>query len=226
MLDIGFPSPVMSAALRECGGQWSTIARSPEDARDFEACLASPVCCLEANGAIPFQAHAFDVAVIALDVLAAVEDKAFFLRECNRVLNTTGELVISTQFRQRFGIINLKRDSLEGGNSLFGHSLSESEIYKFMKPGFDVLGIAYFSNFFTELARMREEKLLAGGLEEEAVSAAMKWRYWFAGQLDFFAFLRRGHIATVHARRKRWRERSVPMLADGRSMQEAVFMKD
>ena len=224
MLDIGFPSPIMSAALREAGGQWCTIARSPEDAQDFAAFLSAPVCCLESDGAIPFDAHSFDLIVVALDILAAIEDKELFLRECNRVLKTSGELIISTQFRQRFSLVNLLRNRLaERTDSLFGHSLSEAEIYKFMKPGFDVLGITYFSSFFTELARLHEEKLLAAGNEEEIVCAAMKWKYWVAGQLDFFTMWLRGHVATVRGRRKRWRDRNVPVLADGRTMQEAVL---
>ena len=41
LLDIGLPSPVMSALLRENGGAWATIARSPENAEEASAFLAA-----------------------------------------------------------------------------------------------------------------------------------------------------------------------------------------
>jgi hypothetical protein len=44
--------------------------------------------------------------------------------------------------------------------------------------------------------------------------------------LDFFTMWQRGYIATVRARRRRWRERSTPVLTDGRTIQEAVLMKE
>ena len=227
MLDIGFPSPVMSAALRKKGGAWCTIARSPEDALDAAQFLNSPVYCLEADGAIPFEAHSFDVVIVALDILAALGDTELFLRECNRVLKTSGELVISAQFRKKVNIINLIRNRIGGKyGGPIGHSLTEADIYRLMKPGFDVLGISYFCGFFTEITRTWEEKLIAEGQPEDFVSSTMRWKYWFAQQFDFFTMWARGYIATVRARRRRWRDRPVPVLTDGRTIQEAVIINE
>ena len=227
MLDIGFPSPVMSAALRSGGGAWCTIARSPEDATDYAQFLNAPVYCLEADGAIPFEAHSFDVVIVALDILAALGDTELFLRECNRVLKTSGELIISAQFRKKFNIVNVIRNRLAAKHGGFvGHSLTEADIYRLMKPGFDVLGISYYCGFFTELVRTWEVKLISEGQPEDLVCSTMRWKYWLAQQFDFFTMWVRGHIAIVRARRRRWRDRPVPVLADGRTIQEAVIIHE
>jgi len=227
MLDIGFPTPVMSAALRAKGGAWCTIARSPEDAQEFGQYLKSPVYCLGADGAIPFEPHTFDTIVVALDMLAALDDPEVFLRECNRVLKPMGELIFSAQFRKRMSLVSMLRSrvlSRHGG--VVGHSLTETDIYRWMKPGFDVLGISYFCGFFTELARVWEVKLTAEGQPEETIRSSMRWKYLLAQQLDFFTMWSRGYIAVARVRRRRWRERSTPVLADGRTIQEAVFLPE
>ena len=235
MLDIGFPSPVMSAALRARGASWSTIARSPEDAHEFARLVGSPAYCLGADGTIPFETHNFDTVVIALDIIAAFGDSEFFLRECNRVLKNTGEIILSAQFRKTMSLVNIMRERIarRSGDSSetppnipIAHSLTETEIYRLMKPGFDVLGITYHCSFFSELARLWEAKLIAEGRTEEEIAPMMRWKFHLAQQLDFFTRWNRGYIATVRARRRRWRERITPVLTDGRTIQEAVFIPD
>ena len=235
MLDIGFPSPVMSAALRNRGGTWSTIARSPEDAQEFARLTGSPAHCLGDDGTIPFETHTFDTVVVALDMIAAFGDSEFFLRECNRVLKSTGEIIVSAQFRKKMSLVNTMRERVAGRaddpagpprNIPIAHSLTETEIYRLMKPGFDVLGITYHCSFFSELARIMEAKLIAEGRSEEEIAPMMRWKFHLAQQLDFFTKWSRGYIATVRARRRRWRERITPVLNDGRTIQEAVFIPD
>ena len=227
MLDIGFPSPAMSAALRARGGTWSSIARSPEDAREFAQILNTPAYCLGSDGTIPFEAHSFDAVVVALDIIAVFPDPEPFLRECNRVLKSSGVIILSAQFRKKMSAVNSMRERIaRTPEDPVAHSLTENEIYRLMKPGFDVLGITYHSNFFTELARLWEMRLLSEGRPEEEVGAMMRWKFRLAQQLDFFTMWHRGYIATVRARRRRWRERSTPVLTDGRTIQEAVLIQD
>ena len=227
MLDIGFPTPVMSAALRKKGGTWCSIARSPEDAQVFAQHLGTPAYCLGADGSIPFEPHTFDVIVVALDIIAAFADPEPFLRECNRALKSSGELILSSQFRKKISAINSMRERIAvRPDDPVGHSLTETEIYRLMKPGFDVLGIVYHCSFFSELARLWEMKLLSEGHSEEETVSLMRWKYRLAQQLDFFTMWSRGYVATIRARRRRWRERNTPILTDGRTIQEAVFIKE
>ncbi len=224
MLDIGLPNPVMSAFLRENAGVWATIARSPEFAEEAAKFLDSEVVCLDANGAIPFESHSFDVVVVSLGMLTAMGDPEFFIKECNRVLKSAGELIISTQYRKSFSLINVLREGAQktiGG--IIGGSYTERGLFRFLKTGFDVISVDSYCGFFVELVRIHEYKLLMKGLEEDEVCAKVRLTYWLAEQLDFFTLWARGYVIVVHARRRQWRERATPVLADGRTIHEAVL---
>ena len=227
LLDIGLPSPVMSALLRENGGAWATIARSPENAEEASAFLGTDVVCLAANGEIPFDQHAFDVVVVSFEMLTAMADPAFFLKECNRILKSAGELIISTQYRKPFSFVNLLRGKAQDAlGGVIGGAYTERELFRFLKTGFDVITDDSFSHFFVELVRIHEYKLLMRGGDEDDVCAKVKWLYKLADQLDFFTKWARGFVMIVHARRRQWRERTLPVLADGRTIREAVLTRD
>lgn len=224
MLDIGMPNPVMSAFLRESGGVWATVARSPEFAEEASRFLESEVVCLDANGTIPFEQHSFDVVVVSLGMLAAMQDSEFFIRECNRVLKSAGQLIISTQYRKSFSFINVLRNRAQKSvGGMIGGGYTERGLFRFLKTGFDVISVDSYSGFFVEMIRVHEYQMLMAGMEEEEVSARVRLKYWFAEQLDFFTLWARGYVIIVHARRRQWRERATPVLADGRTIHEAVL---
>lgn len=226
MLDIGMPNPVMSALLRESGGTWVSVGRSPEMAEDASRLLEQEVGCLSSGGGIPFEQHAFDGVVVSLGMLGAMEDPEFFIKECNRVLKSGGELILSTQYKKTLSWVNLLRNrlyALVGG--VVGRSYNERSLFRFLKTGFDVISVDSYCGFFVELVRLQEYKLLMEGVPEDDVCAKLRWVYRVADQLDFFGLWARGHVLLVHARRRQWRERRTPILADGRTMREAVLMK-
>lgn len=227
MLDIGMPNPIMSALLRDSGGAWATIARSPEDAQEASQVLRAEVACLGAGGEIPFDQHSFDVVVVSLGMLTAMDDPLFFVKECNRVLKASGELIISTQFRKRFSLVNVLRRRAAGDDrkALVSRAYTERGLFSFLKTGFDVISESYFSRFFVELVRLREYGLVRGGADDETVCDDVGWRYKLADQLDFFTLWSKGYVITVHARRRQWRERTAPVLADGRTIHEAVLTR-
>ena len=224
MLDIGMPNPVMSALLRENGGVWATVARSPEYAEESAAFLGADVVCLGAGGEIPFDQHSFDVVVVSLGMLTAMEDPVFFIKECNRILKSAGELIVSTQYRKNLSLVNtLRRLADEASGGIIGGAYTERGLYSFVKTGFDVISVDSYSRFFVELVRIHEYNLVMRGIGEAEVCARVKWLYRLADQLDFFNMWTRGFVIIVHARRRQWRERTAPVLADGRSIREAVL---
>ena len=203
-LDVGMPNPAMSAALRRLGGVWRTAARSPEAAAEASAFLGdASVCCLAADGAIPFPGHSFDAIVVALDMLCAVPDALAFVRECNRILRPDGLLVLSVQARRPFSIADAIRRRIAPAGP-HAATFTENSLYQLLKNGFNVDSIESHSRFFLELARLR------GAYAAARVAAAL-------------CFWGRRHVLAVSARRRQWSSRDIPALADGRSIGEAVI---
>ena len=203
-LDVGMPNPAMSAALRRLGGVWRTAARSPEAAAEASAFLGdASVCCLAADGAIPFPGHSFDAIVVALDMLCAVPDALAFVRECNRILRPDGLLVLSVQARRPFSIADAIRRRIAPAGP-HAATFTENSLYQLLKNGFNVDSIESHSRFFLELARLRGA-------------------YAAARVADALCFWGRRHVLAVSARRRQWSSRDIPALADGRSIGEAVI---
>lgn len=226
LLDVGMPNPIMSALLRENGGTWVSVARSPELAEEASRILEREVVSLLADGGVPFEQHAFDGVVVSLDMLGAMEKPEFFIKECNRVLKSGGELILSTQYRKSLNLVNVLRRRLHNSvGGVVGRSYNERSLFRFLKTGFDVISVDTFCGFFVELVRLHAYKLLMEGMPEDEICSKLRWVYRVADQLDFFGMWARGHVLVVHARRRQWRERRTPVLADGRSMREAVLMK-
>ena len=167
-LDVGMPNPAMSAALRRLGGVWRTAARSPEAAAEASAFLGdASVCCLAADGAIPFPGHSFDAIVVALDMLCAVPDALAFVRECNRILRPDGLLVLSVQARRPFSIADAIRRRIAPVGP-HAATFTENSLYQLLKNGFNVDSIESHSRFFLELARLRDLALVGRGAARRA----------------------------------------------------------
>lgn len=225
-LDIGMPNPIMSALLRDHGGTWVSVARSPELVEEASRILEQEVVCLLADGGIPFEQHAFDGVVVSLGIFGVMEDPVFFFKECNRVLKSGGELIFSTPHKKNLSLINVLRrrvHRLVGG--VVGSSYNERSLFRFLKAGFDVISVDSYCGFFVELVRLYAYKLLMEGMPEDEVCAKLRWVYRIADQFDLFGMWARGHVIVMHARRHQWRERRIPVLTDGRSIREAVLTK-
>ena len=222
-LDVGMPNPAMSAALRRLGGVWRTAARSPEAAAEASAFLGdASVCCLAADGAIPFPGHSFDAIVVALDMLCAVPDALAFVRECNRILRPDGLLVLSVQARRPFSIADAIRRRIAPAGP-HAATFTENSLYQLLKNGFNVDSIETHSRFFLELARLRDLALETRGASPDERAARLRGAYAAARVADALCFWGRRHVLAVSARRRQWSSRDIPALADGRSIGEAVI---
>ena len=109
--------------------------------------------------------------------------------------------------------------------ALVARGYTERGLFGLLKTGFDVMSVAHSSRFFVELVRLREYKLMRAGADDETICLDVGWRYRLAEQLDFFNFWSKGFVITVYARRRQWRERTAPVLADGRTIHEAVLTR-
>ena len=222
-LDVGMPNPAMSAALRRLGGVWRTAARSPEAAAEASAFLGdASVCCLAADGAIPFPGHSFDAIVVALDMLCAVPDALAFVRECNRILRPDGLLVLSVQARRPFSLSDAIRRRIAPAGP-HAAVFTENSLYQLLKNGFNVDSIESHSRFFLELARLRDLALEIRGASPDERAARLRAAYVLARVADALCFWGRRHVLAVSARRRQWSSRDIPALADGRSIGEAVI---
>ena len=222
-LDVGMPNPAMSAALRARGGAWRTVARSPEAAAEASAFLGdASVCCLGADGRIPFPPHSFDAVVVAVDMLCAVPDALSFVRECNRVLRPDGLLVLSVQARRPFSISDAIRRRIAPAGP-HAAVFTENSLYQLLKNGFNVDSIEAHSRFFLEIARLRDLALEMRGASPDERAARLRAAYAVARVADALCFWGRRHVLAVSARRRQWSSRDIPALVDGRSIGEAVI---
>lgn len=222
-LDIGMPNPIMSKELRKAGGSWATVVRSPKLLEPTSELLGDPnVSCLGINGELPFVNQSFDYIIVALDILPAMPSPEAFLKECHRVLKLNGRLVIAIQNKRPLSLITRARNKLAqkiNGFTPINVAMTQKEIFHLFGTGYNVISVENYSKFFTELARIRE-------YEASTTNDPKKKKrpnYWWANQLDFFILGGKGFVSVITAERKQWRERISPVLADGRSMQEAVL---
>ena len=224
LLDIGMPNPVMSRTLRERGGNWCTIARSPAHAQEAADFLGTDVACLGGDGSIPYENGVFDVVIVALDILVAVSDPLAFVKECNRVLKSSGMLIVSAQAKRPFSLGDaIRNHRWKSPRSPYAATYTESSLYETIKNGFDIQDVESFSRFWVDLVRIREAVLLEQGHTPDEVALRLQRLYRVAHRLDAFNLVQRGHVVILSARRRRWSNRVLPVLSDGRSLSEAVL---
>jgi SAM-dependent methyltransferase len=222
-LDIGMPNPAMSAALRAKGGAWRTVARSPARAAEASAFLGDPsVCCLGAEGTVPFPDRSLDCVVVALGMLEALPDPIAFVRECNRVLRPSGLLVLSVQVRRALSLADaLRRRAAPSGPH--AATFTGKSLYDLLKSGFDVDTVDGWGRFFVEIVRLRELALARSGVPGAERAARLRAAYAAARAADVPLLWLRPHVVALSARRRQWSDRNIPALADGRSIGEAVL---
>ncbi len=225
LLDVGVPNPAMSLLLRQRGGAWSTVARSPELAETTQRILGGTVTALSPDGSLPFEERTFEWVVVALGVLTSMPDAEAFVHECHRMLRPTGQLIVSTQQVKPFSLINWVRrasgeTAAQRGNVRVGYN--ERELFALIKTGFDVIELDSYARFFVELVRIWELRARRRSSSSGRVSRVAGVLYRLADSLDW---LGRGHVLTAHCRRRQWKPRTLPVLSDGRTIHEAVLQR-
>ncbi len=225
LLDLGMPNPAMSLLLRQRGGRWDSVARSPEVAAEVQRILGGEVPVLAPGGELPYEDRTFEWVVVALGVLTSMPDAESFVHECHRVLRPTGQMILSTQRLKPVSLVNWVRrasgeTAAERGNPRVGYN--ERDLFALLKTGFDVLDLHACSRLLVELVRIWELRALRRGGSLRRVSRTAGVLYRVADSLDW---LGRGHVLTAHCRRRQWKPRTLPVLSDGRSIHEAVLRR-
>lgn len=215
-LDVGFANPASSLLLRRHAGYWVAAAWDEEHRRRAAEVLREEVLATGADGELPYEDKQFDVVVIGRGRLKgsrAADD--FLVRECHRVLKPQGYLILGADYRKPAGLAGLfGRD--RGGSPRDGYS--ESGLFDLLKSGFDVLGVKTYGRFWVQVVR----RLLDRPGRSRALVGSM---YGLACRLDAPLFFTKGYQVIVHGRRKGWRPRQAPVLADGRGISEAVLRR-
>ncbi len=198
-IDVGFMNPQMSLALRELGGYWYAVPRAEADCECFANTLGEEISPVGPQNELPFEDKQFDIAVVASGMFTGEwEHDVATLREVHRVLRPTGFIVASVPCRKPLGLANLFMKDRSG--------YVDKQLFDLFKHGFDVLGSRSYCKFWTHLS-------------ESSGSAARKK---VAATLDCFV-IAKGYKAVVCGRRKVWRERTTPVVRDGRSLGNAVL---
>ena len=239
-LEISYGDGIISAHLRSLGGSWKTAVSTRSVADSVGYGINEKIVLIE-NGELPFEDNAFDMVVI-VDALKGIAADHDFIRECHRVLKSSGWVVISEEFRRPIGSVALLQrlfgvSPVARGQKRNGYT--NHELYNILKDGFDVPETFLYSNGLLESAAAIGEaiqKLIIpdpywmirekAGQEElyryrrlQTLASIARPLLWTLSLLDFLP----GHKLLVKSRRRPWRPRLQPKLVDGRSIAEAAI---
>lgn len=246
-LELSAGDAVISAALRETGGSWSTLTVNPAAQAVMDCVLGEPVPLLQ-GASLDMPDHTFDVVVLT-DVLERVHDDTALIRECHRVLKTDGRLVLTSARRTPFclgsscplrSVLGLSWRHL----GLERPGYSTREFFGVLKDGFDVPETVSYSGCCIEIPGVLGEALanrLAGGpytlpppdtgTEEfyayskiYAIGSVFYPLMRLLAKLDgYLSLLFPGRNVAAKTKRRVWRARTQPILVDGRSIAEAAI---
>ena len=220
-LDIGFTNAGVSRLLRLLGGYWMTVEPTPQRRSLVAAALGDEtVLRVGTKGDLPFEDRQFDTVVLAHGVLRDGPETSVIVQECHRVLKTGGLLLLTVEYRKRFGLANIlnQRRTVSGA----GYRYTESEVFQLLKDGFDVLGVRSTCRFWVQLVRQWADRRRLSGIRG-ANNAWLKMLYGLAWVLDLPLFWTRGHQMTVCGRRKGWRGQHSPMLGTNMPVSDAIL---
>lgn len=244
-LDVGGDNGVISWHLRKLGGTWHSVDLS-EKAVDSIRRLVGERVELISTAKLPFADGMFD-AVVIIDFLEHIEPDYQFIAECHRVLKPNGRLIVNVPHIKRGALLPPVRHLLGLTDERHGHlrpGYTEHQLFDLLKDGFDVEKAKTYSKFFVESLDTliqfaskvgnRGQASDAKGVmidEQDFQKMEKLFRmysflyplFWLAAQFDVGLFLGKGYSLMARARRRQWRPRKTPKLADGRSIAEAAL---
>jgi SAM-dependent methyltransferase len=230
-LEAGASNGAVSHHLRKIGGTWTSVAVSPERARDVVDVLGGEVAVYDGQP-FAFGKKSFD-AVVIVDSLERIPDDARFIEECHKVLRPDGRLVLNVRRVKTWSLIRSLRRLLGVGfdrQGLVREGYTESELFNVLKDGFDVLSMRTYSKVCMEFVDLWVEwigRRLAsrGDAAQRRLHSLAGPVYWLAFQIDLLLVFNRGFRMIAVAKRRAWRPRKTPVLVDGRSLTEAVLSR-
>jgi SAM-dependent methyltransferase len=229
-LEIGLDDGVMSYHLRRMGGEWHTIVLHEDSEASVRALVQDRVHRIDARK-LPFDNKTFDIIIVA-NTLERTEDDSAFIEECHRTLKPTGRMIIHTLNLKAGSPITALRNVLGKGprpQGLVRAGYNETDLFQLLKHGFDVAYVRSYSRFFVQLVDLfantgrRRGTTRNTAHETGRISLVTSILWIMAHQLDFLLFLTRGFCLVAVAKRRAWLPRKTPVLADGRSISEAVL---
>jgi len=226
---------VSSGQLRRLGGTWHTATPDDASAASTLRLVGERVERIR-EGRLPFGDSLFD-GVVILDQLERMPDDALLIAECHRVLKPAGRLLVHAPHLKKRALLRPARRLLGMTDEALGRvrpGYTESVLFDLLKDGFDVQEARSYGRFFVEaldLLAWRGERPLslaagadAGSLEKLVLRRARLYPvFQFAAGMDTLLGLTKGYRLIVRARRRPWRPRRAPVLADGRSIAEAAL---
>lgn len=221
-LDIGFTNAGVSQALRQSGGYWMSVELTPESQALVASALGDDTVLMAGqNSELPFEDKQFDAVIVAHGALPADNEGAIaMIRECHRVLKAGGHFILTVEYRKPYGLAAaLNRQRVVSGA---GERYSETDMFRLLKGGFDVLGFRFTCRFWVQLVRQWADRRRESGTRGMA-NLWLRCLYVVALALDALLVLTKGYQMTVHCRRKGWREKQNHVLSTCTPVSEAVL---
>lgn len=221
-LDIGFTNAGVSQFLRQSGGYWNSV----ELTRQRQALVASAlgadtVLVAGEKSELPFEDKQFDTVVVAHGALPCEPAAAAaMIRECHRVLKTGGHFILTVEYRKRYGLAAaLNQQRVVSGA---GGRYNETEVFRLLRDGFDVLGFRFTCRFWVQLVRQWADRRRENRTQGLA-NGWLRFLYSLALVMDAPLTLTKGYQMTAYGRRKGWREKQVRVLAECTPVSEAIL---
>ena len=221
-LDIGFTNAGVSQALRQSGGYWMSVELTKACQTLVASALGEETVLLAGeNCELPFEDKQFDAVVVAHGALPAdVSVASAMIRECHRVLKAGGHFILTVEYRKNYGLAAaLNRQRVVSGA---GERYSETDMFRLLKGGFDVLGFRFTCRFWVQMVRQWADRRRENGTRGMA-NMWLRFLYAVALALDGLLVLTKGYQMTVYGRRKGWREKQTHVLGNCTPVSEAVL---
>jgi len=221
-LDIGFTNAGVSQFLRQSGGCWMSVELTPQRQALVASALGTEtVLSAGRDCELPFEDKQFDVVVVAHGALPCGDAAASaMIRECHRVLKTGGTFILTVEYRKRYGVAAaLNQQRVVSGA---GGRYSETDMFRLLRDGFDVLGFRFTCRFWVQLVRQWADRQRENGTRGLA-NGWLRFLYAFAHLLDGPLVLTKGYQMTVYSKRKGWREKQKRVLADSTPVSNAML---
>lgn len=222
-LDVGFTNAGVSQALRQSGGYWMSVETTPQRRSLVASVLGEDtVLAMGQNSELPFDDKQFDAVVVAHGALPVGEAAAaLMVRECHRVLKAGGHFVLTVEYRKRYGLAAaLNRQRVVSGS---GGCYNETDIFRLLKDGFDVIGLRSSCRFWVQLVRQWADRRREEGPVRGLANGWLRVLYAAALALDAPLFFTHGYQMTVYARRKGWRGKQTRVTSGHTPVSDAML---
>jgi len=219
-LAVGFHAPASCRQLQKYGGYWTSVATCSANQTRRKVEGQDDVAVLGKDAQLPFADKQFDLVVLALGALSGDRQAdTALVYECHRVLKVSGYLILTVEYAKPFGLAKLFNHWHPVAHA--GGQYSEAALFDLLKTGFDWLGMRTCCRFCVQMVRQWIDRRHPEMRHTPWLTAF----YWAARLGDYLIFFTRGYLVTAYGRRKGWRPRATPKLADGRNISETVLIK-